>query len=299
VLALASIKARASKKDHFKKVRAIIKDIIKRLAAEATAEKGEKAFCDKGMKKALEARDKSEADLERLAGATQKGNSDIKKLTQDIADLSDDTAITKKGLLEASELRENESADNLDTIDVATEGRDDVKEALGVLADFLKDAKVKFVQTASYDESDAPDGAPEIFQDEYGGDQSSSKGIIGVLEVIVSDFDRTIKKVGEQEKAAVADFKKFKETAEKSIAKNKESTKAKKKTIVTLKDKIVDLEQEVDNTKKVLAGAMDELVVLESKCVAGEETYEDRVEKRKKEIDALKEALDTLENWKQ
>jgi len=294
VLALVSLKARASK-DHFKKVRSIIKDIIKGLAASAKDEKSEKAFCDKGMTKALDARDKSNADLERLAGELSKANAGIKKMTQEIADLSDDTALTKKGLLEASELREQESDENAETVDTAEEGKENVEEAIGVLKDFLKQAKVKFLQTAS----SAPEGAPEIFQDEYGGDQSSSKGIIGVLEVVMSDFERTIKKVGEQEKDAAEDFEKYKKDAQKSIEKNKAATKAKKKKIVNLKDKMVELEDDVKDTKKVLGGAMDELSLLETKCVAGEETYAERVKKREEEIDALKEALDVLENWKQ
>jgi len=294
VLALASLKARASK-DHFKKVRGIIKDIIKRLAASAKDEKSEKAFCDKGMKKTLEARDESNADLERLAGELSKANAGIKKMTQEIADLSDDTALTKKGMLEASDLREEESDENAETVDTAKEGADNVKEAIFVLEEFNREAKVKFLQTAS----NAPDGAPEIFQDEYGGDQSSSKGIIGLLEVVVYDFERTIKKVSKQEDDAAEDFEKYKKDAQKSIEKNKAATKAKKKKIVNLKDKIVELEADVKDTKKVLGGAMDELSLLETKCVAGEETYADRVEKRQEEIEALKEALDVLENWKQ
>lgn len=295
-LALASLKARVSK-DHFAKVRRVIKDIINRLAAAAADEKDENSFCNKGMKKALEARDKSEADLERLGGSISKANSDIKRLTQEIADLSDDTAITKKGLLEATELRENESDDNEERIEIAKEGRDRVKEAIGVLKDFYEEANIKekFIQTAS----DAPDGAPEIFEDTYHGDQSSSKGIIGVLEVIVSDFDRTIKKASKEEEDASEDFEKYEEKAEESIDKNKESVKSKKTKIVNLKDEAMELEDEVKDTKKILAGAMDELELLETKCVAGEETYADRVKKRQKEVEALKEALDMLENWKQ
>jgi len=298
-LALASLKAKVSK-DHFVKVRKIIKDILKVLAASAAEEKDENSFCNKGMKKALEARDKSEADLERLGGTLTKANSDIQQLTQEIADLSDDAAMTKKGLLEASELREEESEDNEERLEIAKEGRSSVAEAIGVLKDFYQEAAAKFLQTADETASEAPDGVSEVFKGTYAGDQSSSKGIIAVMEVIVSDFERTIKKVSEEEEGASEDFEKYQEKAEKSIAKNKESTKTKKKQIVDLKDKVMDLGNEVKNTQKVLGGAMDELVLLETKCgIGGEETYAERVEKRQKEIEALQEALDVLEKWKQ
>merc|ERR1740129_726927 len=129
--------------------------------------------------------------------------------------------MTKKGLLEASELREEESEDNEERLEIAKEGKSSVEEAIGVLKDFYQEAAAKFLQTADETASEAPDGAPEVFKGTYDGDQSSSKGIIAVMEVIVSDFERTIKKVSEEEEGASEDFEKYQKKAETSIAKNK------------------------------------------------------------------------------
>jgi len=62
--------------------------------------------------------------------------------------------------------------------------------------------------------------------------------------------------------------------------------------LVTLTDALKDAE-------KVHGLALEELDKLHSMCVAGEETYEERVAKRQKDIEALEEARDILENWQQ
>merc|ERR1719261_1553726 len=60
----------------------------------------------------------------------------------------------------------------------------------------------------------APDAG---FDGEYGGKSDASKSIIGLLEVIVEDFSRTLTKTEEDEEEAQYDFEEFKHDTETAI----------------------------------------------------------------------------------
>merc|ERR1719512_647739 len=164
-----------------------------------------------------------------------------------------------KALSEATELRVDEKADNDQTVKEAKAGKDAVEYALKVLKDFYESA---FVQTGKYVPPDSDrsgntvgDLAPEIFDSGYSGRQDSSKGILGLLEVILSDFDRTDSTVTSQEETAVEKFEEYKKATEEDIATKEKDKKTK--------------EESVGNAK-------DQLETLNKTCVEGEETYEER-----------------------
>lgn len=306
LLTTVAFRARASE-DHFVKVRAIIKDIISKLAAQAKSEEGQKSFCDKAMEDAISDRDDANLEIETLSAEKTRKEAKLKETIEEIAQLSEDIANLKKLLLEATDLRQKEEEDNKETLETAKDGKASVSLALKVLSEFYKGAGGdEFIQTANkkYVPPNADregktvgDRAPEIFDEKYRGDQSSSKGIMGLLEVILSDFERTIDKVKEEEKLSAEAFETLKKDTETSITEKKKSKKEKEDLIKTLKSDILELEDSLDEQKKLLEKAMEILADLETKCVAGEETYEERVAKREAEIESLKKALDILENW--
>merc|ERR1712210_283525 len=91
-----------------------------------------------------------------------------------------------------------------------------------------------FVQTRKYvppnsdrEGNTVGDLSPEIFDAGYHGRQDSSSGILGLLEVILSDFDRTEVTVTDQEKTAAEKFGDFKKATEDDI-KAKKGDKEKK-----------------------------------------------------------------------
>merc|ERR1719264_427501 len=258
------------------------------------------------MEEAISDRDDCNLEIETLTA--EKTRKDAKKKTtiEEIAQLSDEIANLKKLLLEATELRQKEEEENKETLETAKDGKASVELALKVLSEFYESAGGKFIQTANkkYVPPNADregktvgDRAPEIFDEEYRGDQSSSKGIIGLLEVILSDFERTIDKVTEEEKLSAEAFETLKKDTEASIKEKKESKEEKEDLVKSLEADILELEDSLDEQKTLLEKAMTSLADLETKCVAGEETYEERVAKREAEIESLKKALEILENW--
>merc|ERR1712159_544558 len=71
---------------------------------------------------------------------------------------------------------------------------------------------------ADRDGNTVGDLAPPQLEGEYHGNQDAAKGIIGLLEVIISDFERTVETTTSDEKAAQKAFEGFKKKSEADIA---------------------------------------------------------------------------------
>eukprot|EP00929_Paragymnodinium_shiwhaense_P035257 TRINITY_DN1905_c0_g1_i1.p2 TRINITY_DN1905_c0_g1~~TRINITY_DN1905_c0_g1_i1.p2 ORF type:complete len:708 (-),score=332.22 TRINITY_DN1905_c0_g1_i1:78-2201(-) len=301
VLLAAAVRVDASK-DHFVKVREIIKDLVARLEADAEAEATHKSFCDKAMAENVQNRDDAKAEVEGLTSEKSQLNAEEAKLAKEIAQLAKDIAALNKALKEATELRSNEKAENEATVDTAKEGKAGVELALKLLSEFYSGAAggsfVQYVPPNS-DRSGKTVGdlAPEVFTDEYKGSQSESKGIIGILEVILSDFERTIQTVTDEETAAQEEFDLFKEATETDISDKNESKKTKEGRVSEIHDELVENANSLKDEGEKLTTSEKALAELKKQCIDGEETYEERVAKRQKEIEALKEAHAILENW--
>jgi len=287
--------------DHFVKVRGLIKDLISKLKADAKSEATQKGICDKGMSKAISDRDEANANIEvataKITTLTAKQNA----LEDEIEDLTGQIAELKKALFEAAELRADDKADNEKTISESEAGADSVKLALGLLSDFYKGA---FVQSGKYTppKSDRSgntvgDLAPEVFDSSYHGAQNESKGIIGILEVILSDFERTTKKAQSDEKDSKEAFETFEKDTNADVAKKQKRIKKAEGDVTQAKADILDQQQALKDAKGLLDSGLKALEDLESMCVKGEETWEERAQKRKEEIAALKEALTILDEW--
>jgi len=245
---------------------------------------------------------KNKANWKELRQTSLKKTAERKQLKMEIAELAEEIAQAMKALSEATELRVDEKADNDQTVKEAEAGKDAVEFALKVLKDFYDNA---FVQTGKYVPPDSDrsgktvgDLAPEIFDAGYHGRQDSSSGILGLLEVILSDFDRTEVTVTDQEKTAAEKFDDFKKATEDDIKAKKGDKEKKEAKVVSLTDDLTGLEDDKKTASEALANAKDQLETLSKSCVEGEETYEERVANRQKEIEALKKAQQILEDWK-
>merc|ERR1719158_2596917 len=103
----------------------------------------------------------------------------------------------------------------MDTLDKAKEGLAATKDAYGVLKAFYTKAaksKVSLIQASPVDED-----APGVHSGAYQGNKQKAGGIFAMLDVIVSDFERTIRVVSEAEKEAHAAFVEFERTTKSSI----------------------------------------------------------------------------------
>jgi len=328
MLAMVSLRVEASQRqaeDPFVKVRQLMKDLIKRLEADALAEATHKEFCDTGISKEVGVRDEAVSGSETIDKDKTIKTSEASQLSMDIATLSSQIAENKKGLNEATELREAESAENAKTVSEAEAGLAAVKEAISILESFYQGAAPvgpasSLLQTGRSGAAVLPSGlredelrfkstnsdragktvadyAPDAFDADYHGSQEASKGIIGTLQVIQADFERTTSATEEAESQAEGSFNTFKtENEADTAAKDSEKT-GKKGTLTVTNDAILTLESELSDATKAHELSLKTLEKLRADCIEKEETYEERIAKRNQEIEALKEAHAILEDW--
>jgi len=288
--------------DHFVKVRGLIKDLIAKLQADALAEADQKSVCDKGMAKAISDRDEAKASIEAAEGKITTYTANQKSLEAEVKDTQHQIAEAKKSLLEAGELRQTDKAENAKTLEMSREAIESVKLALQVLGDFY--SKAMLAQTGKYtpplsdrEGNTVGDLAPEVFKADYHGSQSASKGIIGILEVILSDFERTQSKTTEEEAMSKEAFEMFEKDTNEEVAQKEKKIEGLEKQITDLKSDILDQEAALKDAKALLDSGLEALASLEAMCVQGAETWEERKKKRMEEIEALKDALAILEDW--
>merc|ERR1719263_1089854 len=117
--------------------------------------------------------------------------------------------------------------------------------------------------------------------DPYKGQQSGSGGIMGMLEVILSDFARLQTETQESENSAAATYESF----------MNESKSGKQDTCT---ETIASLNKNLKLTQTELDKALDYYDKLKAECVDTKVSYEERVQMREEEIQSLQEALKVL-----
>jgi prefoldin subunit 5 len=288
VLALISVRAAD---DPFKKVKKMIQDLIARLEEEAAAESEHKAWCDEQLSTNEATRKEKTEAVEMLHAEVDELEASIAKITEELADLAAAIAELDAAMKKATEIRSAEKAKNAATIADAVAAYDAVGKALAILKDFYAKAgtATALLQKAS---------DPQIFEsdadDSYKGMQGRKDGVVGLLEVIESDFKRLEAETKAAEEAAVKEHDEF-------MADSKADKEAKEADVEHKTFKKQDLEQEHVSTtedllytKKELTASLAYYDKLKPSCINAAVSYEDRVAQRQEELASLQNALKIL-----
>merc|ERR1712129_385629 len=179
--------------DPFAKVTQLIKELITRLEKQSAAEAEQKGWCDKSIGDAKQKRSNAADKIDELNSAMAEDEAIRDKLVEELNLLDDDIKSIKKKQEEAEELRKKEKAENEKTIGEAKDGLKAVEEAITVLESFYKKAAKSDVDLSLVQgpKDDAPDAGFEGGE-AYVGAQGGANGALGLLEVIKSDFKRTV-----------------------------------------------------------------------------------------------------------
>jgi hypothetical protein len=170
----------------FAKVEGLIRDMIERLLAEAEADATEKAFCDKAMAETEEKKQDKQAAIEKLSTEIDSMSAKSTKLKDEVAILQKELADLARTQATMDKVRAEEKAAFETNSDEMKKGLDGVKLALKVLREYYaKDAK-----------EDA----------DYKAAEGAGSGIIGLLEVIESDFSKGLAEMISAEETAASDY---------------------------------------------------------------------------------------------
>jgi len=272
----------AGGEDPFAKVKGLIESMIAKLEAEAKAEATEKAYCDEEMAKTEAKRGELMDDVSKLSAKIDQATSKSATLSADIKQLEAELAELMKSQAEMDTIRQEEHAAFLQAKDDLTVGLSGVRQALSVLRDYYASDAALVQQPAM----------PALHTKASGAGTS----IIGILEVVESDFATGLAKEETQEDDAKALYDDI--TQENKVTKTMKDQDVKYKTaeVKSLAKAIADLSSDKETLSSELAAVNEYYAKLKDRCIAKPETYEERKARREAEINGLKEALRVLEN---
>jgi len=292
--ALAALAARAAA-DPFDKVKTLIQKLIERLLSEATSEATKKGFCDQQLGETELARSYRWEEVRKLDSEVRLLEAKKETLAFEIEDLNDYLEKIAIALRQAKQMRETEKEGNQATILTATDGLKAVSNAIYILQAFYKEAAKATVLTQVVASPVDEDTAGVGFEGAYRGKQAASKGIIGLLEVIKSDFDRTIRMTNKAEDEAHAEFVEL-DRAGKAAFKGKHTKLLLNKGEVKTTDATTaNKMQEMADNMELVDKANEQLEALKPMCIDTGMAYTERDEKRDREMRALQKALCILD----
>jgi len=282
---LSAVAARVAA-DPFRKVKKMIKDLITKLMEEANEEAEHKGWCDTELSTNEQTRKEKTAAVETLHAEIDQLEASIAKLTEDITELTKAVAELDAAMAKATEIRQEEKATNTQTISDAGEAQTAVAQALTVLKEFYAkagDATALLQQPA-----------PEIFDSPYKGMQSENGGVVGMLEVIESDFARLEADTKAAEAAAQKEYDTF--MTDSKVDKEAKTTDIEHKTAKKQDEEqaLTVKKSDLEGTQKELDAALAYFDKLKPSCVDAGVSFEDRVKRREEEIQSLQEALRIL-----
>jgi len=277
--------------DPFKKVKKLVKDLIVKLMEEANSEVEQKGYCDKELASNSQTRKEKTEAVVMLTAQIDELTATIKALSGEIADLAKSISELDAATAKATEVRSGESSKNLATISDAQGAQTAVAQALGVLNEFY----AKAAEATSFAQTSAVKAQPEIFSDKpYQGMGAESGGVVGMIEVIQSDFARLEAETSAAEGEAAKQYDEFMQDSRVDKTQKQADLDHKSAAKQNAEQAMQQAKSDLDGTQKELNAAEAYYEKLKPSCVSSGDSYEDRVAKRKEEIESLQEALRIL-----
>merc|ERR1711920_879684 len=179
--------------DPFAKVKGLISEMISKLEAEADAEATEKAWCDEQIQKTEEKKNDLESDIARLTAKIDVATAKSADLKNQVKELQAELAALAKLQAEMDKIRQDEHAAFVQAKADLELGLQGVRQALTVLREYYGGSAALMQQPQP--------AKPELFAKAAGAGTS----IIGILEVVESDFAKNLAKETTEEDDAEAE----------------------------------------------------------------------------------------------
>jgi predicted nucleic acid-binding Zn-ribbon protein len=260
-----------SGEDPFIKVKGLIQEMIEKLEAEAEADASLKAFCDRENAESNEKKQAKESEIEKLSTSIDSMSARSAKLKEEVATLQKELGDVAKAQAEMDKVRAEEKETYGSNKADMEQGIKGVKLALKVLTEYYaKDA-------------------------DHAAAGGAGAGIIGLLEVIESDFTKGLAEDTATEAAAADAYDKQSKENEITTTTKQQDVKYKTKEFTGLDKSISEATSDRASVQEELDAVNEYLAELKTKCFPfPRDTYEERVARRTAEIEGLKDGLKIL-----
>jgi len=291
-----SVIAAHAAEDPFGKVKKMIKDLLARLMEEANEEADQHAYCTSELATNKKTREDKTAEAEKLSAEVDQLTSEVAGLAAEIQQLSDAMAEIQGQRAEAQKLRSEEKANNAKAVSDAKEAQVAVQQALQILRAFYAGAAEggasALLQSGA--KGAAAHQAGHRGREPYTGMQDTSTGVLGMLQVILSDFARLESETSSAEDQAVAAHERFMAESSEDLAVKGAEVEHKESKKQQTEELLRSSKKELGLTSEELAQAQDYYAKLKADCVDHGLSYQERWQHRQEEIQSLKEALRIL-----
>merc|ERR1719261_992772 len=257
---------------------------------QANEEADQNAWCTTELGTNKMTRDTKSDGVDQLTSQKDLLTAEIAKLDEEISSLTSAIAEINKAVAEATVNRQEEKATNEQTIADAKEARAAVAHATAVLKEFYRKAAAA---TALVQSEAEPKKNP--FQKAYKGMGGESGGIVGMLEVIESDFARLQMDTETAEDTSDTEFRRFSDASDTDKAAKTQQMKDRTKLRNSKKAALTDTAANLKAMQEELDTALAYYDKLKPSCVDSGQNYEERVARREAEIQGLEESLRVLE----
>jgi len=279
----------------FGKVKSLITDMIFKLEKEMTEEASEKEYCDEQMSKTETKKADLEDDVAKMTSKIDQAASKSAELKAQVQELQAELAALAKESASMDKIRQETHADYEQAKADLELGLSGVRKALQVLRDYYGGgaAAAAMIQDDGMLSSLMQQPAVPEHHSKASGAGGS---ILGILEVVESDFAKNLATEETEEEDAQAGYEKI--TQENKIVKTTKEQDEKYKTqeSKSLDQTAAEISSDRETTNTELAAVNEYYSKIKDRCIAKPETYEDRTARRDAEINGLKEALAVLED---
>eukprot|EP00928_Gymnodinium_smaydae_P099535 TRINITY_DN952_c0_g1_i2.p1 TRINITY_DN952_c0_g1~~TRINITY_DN952_c0_g1_i2.p1 ORF type:complete len:717 (+),score=175.35 TRINITY_DN952_c0_g1_i2:74-2224(+) len=278
----------ASGADPFGKVKGLISDLIARLESESSAEASEKAFCDEEIAKTAAKKNELDVDASKLGTKIDQANARSGDLKEEVSMLQEELATMAREQSDATKIRQESHADFVKAKADLEQGVAGVRKALVVLRDYYASKKE---DAAGLLQAEVEQPA---MPEQHAASTGSGTSIIGILEVVESDFATNLAKEETSEASAQEEYESMSQQTKVATATKTQDVKYKNQEITHLAKTISELTSDLDSTNAELSAVLEYDGKIKSRCIAKPETYAERSKRRQAEIAGLKEALTIL-----
>jgi chromosome segregation ATPase len=277
----------------FDKVKGLISDMIAKLEAEAGSEATEKGYCDEQMTKTQAKKEELSADISKLTAKIDKAAAASAGLKEDVKRVQGELAALAKAQAEMDTIRREQNGDYTQAKSDLEAGLAGVRKALSVLREYYGSSSASLVQDGQGLAAAMQQPAMPEAHSKAGGAGTS---IIGILEVVESDFAKNLASEETQEADAASEYEKT--TQENSVSKTMKEQDVKYSTqeFKSLDKSISEMSADRETTDTELQAVLEYFAHIKDRCIAKAETYESRKGRRTAEIEGLKQALTILED---
>jgi len=282
--------ASSANADPFADVKKMVKEMIVKLMNEMAEEAEHKEWCDAEMSKSGKSKANKEKQVSKLQSRIEALEAALAELEDNLATLTKDTAEAQAAVAEATKIRGEEGKANVAAITEYKDAQVMLTNAMTVLKDFYE--KESFAQTDSSDDAAPP---PETW--DGGGEVQASSGgagVIGILEIAISDFAHLEEETTTAESSAAKEYDTFMKETQVQRAVWAKDMEYKNTAKIRVQGELQRAKGDLDGYQKELAAVNAYIEKLTPSCTTQTDSYEERKKRRDAELKSLQEALAIL-----